>query len=129
MTQKEFLSNFLKKHKQDIIIASLGSISNNIDDLGDNPNVIQIRGAMGCAIAAGLGYALASDRKVYALIGDGALLMKLGSLALFAKHKPKNLKIIVLNNNCHASCGGQATNFRYIKNRLKGIVQINEVCS
>jgi thiamine pyrophosphate-dependent acetolactate synthase large subunit-like protein len=81
-------------------------------------------GAMGCILGIGLGVALNTKKTVRVIIGDGALLMKLGSLATILAHAPKNLKILVINNSCHESCGGQKTNFDAIKHLFKDTLEI-----
>lgn len=109
MIQKEFLGELLEKNKQAIIVGSLGTISNDLPD-----GAIKVKGAMGCAIAVGLGYALGSKKKVIVVIGEGSLLMKLGSLSTVERYKPKNLEIVVIDNGVYASTGGQENNFRYL---------------
>ena len=67
-------------------------------------------GGMGHASSIALGVALQeSDREVWCLDGDGALLMHLGSLAVVADHGPTNLFHVVFNNGVHDSVGGQPT--------------------
>lgn len=122
LTQREYLSLFLGKHKNDIIVASLGTISKDLLDFGWKE--ILVRGAMGCAVGVGLGYALHTDKDVYVLIGDGALLMKLGSLATVKKYGPQNLYIVVLDNGVHASTGGQATSFAYIRRYIEELCDV-----
>ena len=61
----------LQKNKNAIIIGSLGTISNDLENI-PHPNKILIRGAMGCSIGVGLGYALASKKKVIVIIGEGS---------------------------------------------------------
>lgn len=122
MTQKNFLSNLLKKNPDAVIVGSLGNISKDLSRKRSVPNeMILIRGAMGCAIGAGVGYATGNPKKhVIVVIGDGACLMKLGSLSTAIKYingfkrKKPNLEIHVLNNSKYASCGGQETNFDYL---------------
>lgn len=118
MTQAKFLSDLLKRNKDAVIIGSLGTISN---DLPDDKRVIKVKGAMGCVLGIGMGYALGTKKKVIVVIGDGSLLMKMGSLATIGRHRPKNLKIIVLNNDCYASTGGQEINFKYLCKSLPAI--------
>ena len=56
-------------------------------------------GSMGLAAPIALGVALAQPkRRVFALEGDGSLLMQLGSLATIAMLAPRNLAIIVWDN-------------------------------
>ena len=105
MTQKEFLSKLSADNPNAIIVGSLGSISNDLPD-----TAIKVKGAMGGAVAVGLGIALNTDKKVIVVIGEGALLMKLGSLSTVAKYRPKNLEIIIINNGVYASTGGQKNN-------------------
>ncbi len=115
ITQKEFIKDLLEKEKGSVIIGSLGTISHDLKELNNGNNEIYlVKGNMGGSLGVSLGYALSTKKKVINLIGDGAFLMKLGSLATIAKFHPKNLKIIVLNNNCHNSCGGQPTNLRFL---------------
>jgi thiamine pyrophosphate-dependent acetolactate synthase large subunit-like protein len=99
-----------EKNKRAIIVGSLGSISKDLSEIPHKRKVL-VKGAMGCAMAVGLGIALNTKKKVIVLTGDGSFLMKLGSISTILKYSPKNLKIIVLNNNCYASCGGQKINF------------------
>src|SRR5258708_9350436 len=64
---------------------------------------------MGCASGMGLGVALNSKRKVVVVDGDGAALMKLGTLATIGAYAPGNLVHLLLDNGVHDSTGGQAT--------------------
>lgn len=67
-------------------------------------------GSMGLAVPIALGVALAqASRKVFALEGDGSILMQLGSLATVAARKQKNLAIIILDNGAYQITGGQKT--------------------
>ena len=115
MTQSEFFLGFLNNNRNAIIVGSLGTISRDLAEISHKHKFL-IKGAMGCATGIGLGIALNTKKKVYVFIGDGALLMKMGSLATISKYAPSNLKIIILDNGCHDSCGGQPTNFRALLN-------------
>ena len=64
---------------------------------------------MGCAGGMGLGVALNSDRKVVVLDGDGAALMKMGTMATIGARGPENLVHVILDNGAHESTGGQST--------------------
>jgi phosphonopyruvate decarboxylase len=67
-------------------------------------------GSMGCAAGFGLGVARARpERPVIVLDGDGALLMKLGSLATAGSLAPGNFHHVVFDNGAHDSTGGQPT--------------------
>lgn len=123
MTQKEYISKLSIKGW---IVGSLGNISK---DLPDGDKIVKVKGAMGCAIAVGLGIALSTKEKVEVLIGDGSYLMKLGSMATVLAYKPKNLEIIVLDNGQYASTGGQKTNFKHIRKYLNfPMVKYEDIC-
>ena len=47
--------------------------------------------------------------QVFALDGDGAVLMHMGSLATIGQRGPSNFRHIVFNNGAHDSVGGQPT--------------------
>ena len=91
------------------MIATTGKSGRELFTLSDRPQHLYQVGSMGCAAGMGLGVALNSDRPVIVLDGDGAALMKMGSLATIGAHAPKNLIHIVLDNGVHDSTGGQAT--------------------
>lgn len=120
MTQKEFLLNLCENNKDAVIVSSLGTIAYDLSTI-EHPNKILVKGAMGCVMGIGLGYALSSDKKVIVVIGDGSYLMKAGSAATIKKHNLPNLEVIILNNNCYNSCGGQYTNFKHVKPEFKTI--------
>ena len=111
-TQRNFISKLLEENKGATIVGSLGTISKDLIELDNGQNcILPIKGAMGCVMGVGLGIALSSKEKVIVVIGEGAFLMKFGSIATINKYKPRNLKVIILNNNKYASCGGQPNNY------------------
>ena len=65
---------------------------------------------MGGAAMIGLGLALAQPkRRVLVITGDGEMLMGLGSLATIGAERPKNLSIIVIDNEHYGETGMQPT--------------------
>lgn len=67
-------------------------------------------GSMGLAVPIALGVALAQPRRrVFALEGDGSVLMQLGSLSTVAARAQKNLCIVIMDNGAYQITGGQAT--------------------
>jgi thiamine pyrophosphate-dependent acetolactate synthase large subunit-like protein len=65
---------------------------------------------MGGAAAIGLGLALAQpQRRVLVLTGDGELLMGMGSLATIGAQRPRNLSVVVLDNERYGETGMQAS--------------------
>src|ERR1700674_5083050 len=86
-----------------------GGIGNSNFDLwnaGRRPQNFYMLGSMGLAAPIALGVALAQpQRRVFALEGDGSLLMQLGSLATIAAVNPGNLTIIVWDNGLYQITG------------------------
>ncbi len=67
-------------------------------------------GSMGLAVPIAMGVAIAQPgRKVFALEGDGSMLMQLGSLCTVAARKQKNLCVVIMDNGAYQITGGQKT--------------------
>lgn len=94
---------------QAAIIATTGKCGRELFTLNDREQHLYQVGSMGCASGMGLGVALNTERRVVVLDGDGAALMKMGTLATVGAYEPANLIHIVLDNGVHDSTGGQAT--------------------
>jgi phosphonopyruvate decarboxylase len=95
------------------VIATTGKLSRELyeidDQQHDKGNRFYMVGSMGCAAGFGLGVARARKGKVVVLDGDGALLMKLGTVATIGATAQKNLHHVVIDNGAHDSTGGQPT--------------------
>jgi phosphonopyruvate decarboxylase len=96
------------------VVSTTGKLSRELCELDDRDfskrNRFYMVGSMGCAAGFGLGLARARpERPVIVLDGDGALLMKLGSLATIGALSPRNFHHVVFDNGTHDSTGGQPT--------------------
>lgn len=92
------------------VIATTGKCGRELFTLDDRDQNFYMVGSMGSASAIGLGIARAQpSRHVYVLDGDGAALMRLGTMATIGQQGPKNLIHIILDNGAHDSTGGQPT--------------------
>ena len=93
--------------------AVVGGIGNTHFDLwasGQRPQNFYMLGSMGLAAPIAFGVALAQpERRVFALEGDGSMLMQLGALGTIAAAKQKNLAIIVFDNGAYQITGSQPT--------------------
>jgi phosphonopyruvate decarboxylase len=99
------------KNERTILLATTGKTGRELCEIDeDAPNHLYMVGSMGCVSSLGLGLALTrKDKDVIAIDGDGALLMRMGSLSTNGCWSPSNLLHIVLDNNTHDSTGGQLT--------------------
>ncbi|MGI4747430.1 MAG: phosphonopyruvate decarboxylase [Janthinobacterium lividum] len=92
------------------IIATTGKSGRELFTLSDREQHLYQVGSMGGASGMALGVALTvPDRPIVVLDGDGAALMKLGSLATIGARQPGNLIHVLLDNGVHDSTGGQST--------------------
>jgi phosphonopyruvate decarboxylase len=96
------------------VVSTTGKLSRELCELDDRDfskrNRFYMVGSMGCAAGFGLGVARARpERPVIVLDGDGALLMKMGSLATIGALSPSNFHHVVFDNGTHDSTGGQPT--------------------
>jgi len=92
------------------VIATTGKTGRELYEVGDFKNQFYMVGSMGCALSFGLGIALCRPNlKVVVLDGDGALLMRTGSMATVGAYRPQNLVHILIDNEVHDSTGGQGT--------------------
>ncbi|MBV9613877.1 MAG: phosphonopyruvate decarboxylase [Ktedonobacteraceae bacterium] len=98
----------------DVVVSTTGKTSRELFELRERPAKIGqdflTVGSMGHASQIALGIALArSDKEVFCLDGDGALIMHMGALAIIGCQHVPNFKHIVINNGAHDSVGGQPT--------------------
>ncbi len=92
------------------IVATTGKTGRELYEVGDKKNQFYMVGSMGCALAFGFGLAVNKPNlKVLVIDGDGALLMRTGSMATVGAYKPKNLIHLLIDNEVHDSTGGQGT--------------------
>ncbi|WP_187437015.1 thiamine pyrophosphate-dependent enzyme [Bradyrhizobium rifense] len=97
------------KHEE-AVIGGIGNTNFDLWAAGHRPQNFYMLGSMGLAFPIALGVALAQpDRRVFALEGDGSLLMQLGALSTIAALKPKNLIMIVMDNGIYQITGAQPT--------------------
>jgi thiamine pyrophosphate-dependent acetolactate synthase large subunit-like protein len=111
MNRSELTRRLVAKLKADEAV--IGGIGNNNFDLwaaGQRPQNFYMLGSMGLTAPIALGVAIAQpQRRVFALEGDGSLLMQLGSLGTIAALAPSNLTIVVWDNGIYQITGGQKT--------------------
>lgn len=104
----------LRDRKDLLVVGGLGAPAWDITAVGDHDLSIPLWGAMGGAAMIGLGIALAQPNKpVLVVTGDGEMLMGIGSLLTIAVQKPKNLALVVLDNERYGETGMQNTHTAY----------------
>jgi thiamine pyrophosphate-dependent acetolactate synthase large subunit-like protein len=110
LERRSVVSGLLEKRGETIVVGGLGASTYDIAAAGDHDRNFYLWGAMGGAVMIGLGIALAQpELPVLVITGDGEMLMGMGSLATVGLQKPKNLTIVVLDNEVYGETGGQAS--------------------
>jgi len=110
LDRRQVVSRLLADRKDAIAIGGLGASTYDIAATGDHHRNLYLWGAMGGAVMIGLGLALAQPKlPVVVITGDGEMLMGLGSLASVGLQQPKNLTIVVLDNESYGETGGQVS--------------------
>ena len=110
LRRREVVKQLLADRGDTLVIAGLGASAWDITAAGDHANNFPLWGAMGGAVMIGLGLALAQPkRRILVITGDGEMLMGLSSLATVAVQQPKNLGIVVLDNERYGETGQQLT--------------------
>jgi len=114
LDRRELTRALLADRGELAVIAGLGAPCWDITAVGDHKLNLPLWGGMGAAAMIGLGLAQAQPtRPVLVLTGDGEMLMGIGSLATIAVKKPKNLSIVVQDNEHYGETGMQETATKY----------------
>ena len=111
MNRFDVTSRLVKKLKNDeAVVGGIGNTNFDLWATGHRPQNFYMLGSMGLAFPIALGVALAQpERRVFALEGDGSLLMQMGCLSTIATLKPANLTMIVMDNGVYQITGAQPT--------------------
>ncbi len=106
--RREAVTKLLAERDGALVVTGLGSPSYDVHSAGDRDDNYYLWGAMGGAALTGLGLAQAQpEKRVMVITGDGEMLMAFGALATISVAKPKNLDIIVLDNQHFGETGMQ----------------------
>ena len=99
-----------KLQHEEAVIGGIGNTNFDLWATGHRPQNFYMLGSMGLATPIALGVAIAQpQRKVFALDGDGSILMQLGALGTVAAEASKNLAIIIWDNGLYQITGSQKT--------------------
>lgn len=115
MRREETLKVIVKYAKGDLIVSTTGKTSRELFEVregsgqGHNCDFLTV-GSMGHSSSIALGLALQrTERRIWCIDGDGAMLMHMGAMATIGSAGPNNLVHIVINNEAHESVGGMPT--------------------
>src|SRR5438270_620782 len=102
LDRRDAVRRIVRDRDATIVVASLGAPTYDLAAAGDHPRNFYLWGAMGGAAMIGLGLALAQhETPIVVLTGDGEMLMGLGAFATIGVQQPRNLSVIVLDNELY----------------------------
>lgn len=108
LDRRAAVARLLRDRGEAVVISGLGSPTFDVAALGAHPRNFGLWGAMGGAMAMGLGLALARpELPVIVITGDGEAMMGVGTLAVIAAQRPANLSVVVLDNGAFGETGDQ----------------------
>ncbi len=114
LDRRDAVARILSQRGDALLVTGLGSSCWDAAAAGDSDENFYVWGGMGGASMIGLGLAIAQPlRRVLGITGDGELLMGLGAIATIAVQRPKNLSIVVLDNERYGETGMQPTHTHF----------------
>ena len=113
LDRRKAVADLLENRGNALVVAGLGAPCWDIAAADESPLNFYTWGGMGGAAMIGLGLALAQPRRrVLVITGDGEMLMGLGSLATIGVQQPRNLAVVVMDNERYGETGMQLTHTR-----------------
>ncbi|NBX06503.1 MAG: sulfopyruvate decarboxylase subunit beta [Proteobacteria bacterium] len=110
MIRSDVLKTLIPLISDQLVVTNIGLPSQEMHLLDDQPSNFYMLGTMGLASSIGLGLALAQDKKVIAIDGDGSVLMNFGTLPTIANNPAPNFILLIIDNGSYGSTGDQTTN-------------------
>jgi sulfopyruvate decarboxylase subunit beta len=107
-------------HLEDLpVVANLGPTTDELWHAGHRDRNFYTYGSMGLCSSIALGMALCTESKVISLDGDGSLLMNMGTVSTIGREKPRNLVVVVWDNEEWAQTGHQPSHTAFGTNLEK----------
>ena len=107
------------------VVANLGPTTDELWHAGHRDRNFYTYGSMGLCSSNALGMALSIPDKVISLDGDGSLLMNMGAIATIGQERPKNLIVVVWDNEEWGQTGHQTSH----TGRGTDLEQVSKACS
>ncbi|MGI9418759.1 MAG: thiamine pyrophosphate-dependent enzyme [Geminicoccaceae bacterium] len=106
--RRKLVAHLLKRRGEALVVGGLGASTWDLAAADGEDRNVYLWGGMGLACSIGLGLALAQPtRRVLVVTGDGEMMMGIGSLATVAAAGPRNLAVLVLDNQAFGETGRQ----------------------
>ena len=109
MIRSEILKEIAPILRDQLVVCNIGIPSQELHAIDDQPTNFYMLGTMGLASSIGLGVALAQDKTVISIDGDGSVLTNLGTLPTIGNNMPSNYILMIVDNGSYGSTGDQPT--------------------
>jgi sulfopyruvate decarboxylase subunit beta len=109
MIRSEILKDIAPILRDQLVVCNIGIPSQELHAIDDQPTNFYMLGTMGLASSIGFGLALAQDKLVISIDGDGSVLTNLGTLPTIANNMPSNYILMIVDNGSYGSTGDQPT--------------------
>ena len=109
MIRSELLEIIKPLITDQLVVCNIGLPSQELHLIDDQPSNFYMLGTMGLASSIGFGLALAQEKKVIAIDGDGSVLTNLGTLPTIANNVASNYILLIVDNGSYGSTGDQPT--------------------
>jgi sulfopyruvate decarboxylase subunit beta len=109
MIRSDIIKELIPVISDQLIVCNIGLPSQELHLLDDQASNFYMLGTMGLASSIGLGLALAQDKKVIAIDGDGSVLTNFGTLPTIANNVADNYILLIIDNGSYGSTGDQPT--------------------
>ena len=109
MIRSELLKIIAPLISDQLVVCNIGLPSQEMHLIDDQPTNFYMLGTMGLASSIGLGLALAQNKKVITIDGDGSVLTNLGTLPTIANNVADNFILLIVDNGSYGSTGDQPT--------------------
>ncbi|MDU9005982.1 sulfopyruvate decarboxylase subunit beta [Sedimentitalea todarodis] len=109
MIRSEILRDIAPILRDHLVVCNIGLPSQELHMIDDQPTNFYMLGTMGLSSSIGLGLALAQNKTVISIDGDGSVLTNLGTLPTIANNVADNYVLLIIDNGSYGSTGDQPT--------------------
>lgn len=109
MIRHDLLKLLMPVIRDELVVCNIGAPSQELHALDDQPTNFYMLGTMGLASSIGFGLALAQDKPVISIDGDGSVLTNLATLSTIANNPRDNYVLLIVDNGSYGSTGDQPT--------------------
>ena len=107
MRRADILREVAPLLREHLTVCNIGIPSQELHAIDDQPSNFYMLGTMGLASSIGLGLALAQEKTVIVIDGDGSVLTNLGTLPTIANNEAPNFVLMIVDNGSYGSTGDQ----------------------